>query len=133
MQKLNSASDEQLLTDCEGLIRKSLFMFKSATLSTTSLANAEYKFMVVRGLFLVVKRLNKRCQRQLTALKDAAYVVYLKVNVVDKVHSDIMRLKNELIKPELDKPQSGFLNRNNHFFGTKTTVCLFFVGINRNL
>ena len=110
---MNPNCEQQLLIDCESLIRKSFFFLKSAILSTSSVTNAEYKFMVVRGLFLVVKKLNKHCQRQLMALKDATYVAYLKVNVVDKVHFDVMCLKHELIKPELDKANSGFINRNN--------------------
>lgn len=112
IKRLESQGGEQNLLDGEAMIRKSFFFLRSLALSPASVSCIRAKYVAVRGLYLTIKKLNKRNMAKFQALRDTCYLLYLRWNVVDRLHADVFRIKHDLIKLNLDKSHSGGLTRN---------------------
>lgn len=125
MKRVETEPGEQILIDCEALIRKTFFFLKSMPLSPASLKAVQCKFIAARGLYLTIKKLNKQNLAKLEALKDTAYVIYLRWNVVDRVQTEVLKLRNDLIRLNVERSQSGLLKRASDKSCEKEVFCAF--------
>ena len=111
LKRLETAPSEQVLVDSEALVSKSYFYLKSMSLSASSITNIEMKYMIVRGLFLIAKKLHKVSSRKFSAFKDCCYSIYLRFNVIDKIQMEIVYIRTDLVKLNLEKSQNGQIIR----------------------